>query len=160
MARVTCTGVGWRDLLDTLENRDVLFVAPGAQKADLVRRELGDVLSSVSVVTLDELAGEVADSSAPGIRRISLDTTEYVVKSTLEDHRKDLEYLPDCTGVSWDSRGSHPLPIADDQQPSRDRASGIRICLRSRRVEPKRKGFDTHRGRVLETDEVREDSVR
>ena len=95
MARVTCTGVGWRDLLDTLENRDVLFVAPGAQKADLVRRELGDVLSSVSVVTLDELAGEVADSSAPGIRRISLDTTEYVVKSTLVDLRKDLEYLPD-----------------------------------------------------------------
>jgi len=95
MARVTCTGMDWRDLLNSLSNRDVLFLAPAAQKAAMVRRELGDVLSRVSVVTLDSLAREIADSAAPGVRRISLDTSEFVVKSVLEDLANGLEYLPD-----------------------------------------------------------------
>jgi ATP-dependent helicase/DNAse subunit B len=95
MARVTCTGMDWRDLLSNLQDRDVLFIAPSVQKEDMVRRELGDVLSRVSVVTLDGLAREIADSAAPGIRRISMDTTEFVVRSVLEDLRRDLRYLPD-----------------------------------------------------------------
>ena len=53
------------------------------------------MLSRVSVVTLDGLAREIADSAAPGIRRISMDTTEFVVRSVLEDLRRDLRYLPD-----------------------------------------------------------------
>ena len=95
MACVTCTGMDWRDLLSSLRNRDVLFIAPGAQREAMVRRELGDVLSSVSVVTSDSLAREIADSAAPGVRRISLDTTEFVVRLILEDLRSILEYLPD-----------------------------------------------------------------
>jgi len=95
MGKIRCVTTGWRELLTGLCDDDVVFIAPGAQKAKAVRKDSVDVISNIRVVTPDGLINEIVDSAAPGIRRISRTATEYIVSTILADHQENLTYLRD-----------------------------------------------------------------